>query len=148
MIEKIRVTNRSMPESKLRSVDSGTVFGQGFRSESGSGEGMGTAQIGAGTKRREWLTEVCRAQKCGGFTVVCDKDDAFTQNQTRADDPAVPHLRPVHCAGDHQGAPLPAHFNNAVCHHCQHCGRLCSRRTVVGRSSGRAQCRCNCNIDH
>ena len=29
MIEKIRVTNRSMPESKLGSVDSGTVFGQG-----------------------------------------------------------------------------------------------------------------------
>jgi hypothetical protein len=27
MIETIRVTNRSMPESKLRSVDSGNVFG-------------------------------------------------------------------------------------------------------------------------
>jgi hypothetical protein len=27
LIEKIRVTNRSMPESKLRSVDSGNVFG-------------------------------------------------------------------------------------------------------------------------
>ncbi len=46
MIEKIRVTNRSVPESKLGGMDSGNVFGgrisaqEWARRESGHGAGL------------------------------------------------------------------------------------------------------------
>jgi len=54
MIEKIRVTNRSMPESKLGGMDSGNVFGgrisaqEWARRGSERDAGMGTAQSGCG----------------------------------------------------------------------------------------------------
>ena len=62
MIEKIRVTNRSMPESKLRSVDSGNVFG-------------GRSSVRERARRRhghgaEWVrgrTEVNGYRMCAAF---------------------------------------------------------------------------------
>lgn len=46
MIEKLRVANRSMLESKLRGVDFGTVFQARISERKRAGAGMGATQIG------------------------------------------------------------------------------------------------------
>ena len=48
MIEKIRVTNRSMSESKLGGMDSGNVFGGRISGQEWARRRLGTAQIGCG----------------------------------------------------------------------------------------------------
>ena len=64
MIETIRVTNRSMPESELGSVDSGNVFGgrrstrEWARCESGHGAGLVRGRTGV---NGSWIGDAYRS---------------------------------------------------------------------------------------
>ena len=73
MIEKIRVTNRSMSESKLGGMDSGNVFGgrisgqEWARRRNGRGAGMGAEQIGRGADWVRGRTGVNRSRICAAY---------------------------------------------------------------------------------